>query len=93
MGLGETCNIDIMRFVIPRAFSDYIAWTKEGPLAQSSLTIDVNSLEAGNKKYHDNDDLHNVVMTQLRTTEGLDLNWVAAAQQKGATGAAKRLLR
>ena len=82
IGLGSTSNINGVRWARPRALSDYIAWT--GELRQNSADLSdppwlnneegpINSDEGPDDEV---DNLLDIVMTRLRTLEGLDLDWV-----------------
>jgi oxygen-independent coproporphyrinogen-3 oxidase len=70
VGLGATSSVNGARFSRPRAMQDYIDWVQE----QKEKTIpdwlvdqhDVNEL----------DRLTDIVMTRLRTSDGLDLDFV-----------------
>lgn len=89
VGMGATSNINRMRFARPRALSDYILWTEN--LQQNVLQISPTSQsgdtnmntppwlykEAEGEVEDKHDDLLDVVMTRLRTSEGLDLDWIA----------------
>jgi len=94
VGLGATSNVHGVRFARPRALSDYIAWT-EG-LAEN-FSRDAISGDGVTRmppwlcripKVDDdladgNDNLLDIVMTRLRTSEGLDLDWVAEHGEYG----------
>ena len=89
-GMGSTSNIKGVRFARPRAFSDYILWTEGLKQNQSDLTnINVPpwmSTDIHGKLGDSNDDLLlDIIMTRLRTSEGLDLDWVAKHQNYGKT--------
>jgi oxygen-independent coproporphyrinogen-3 oxidase len=89
-GMGSTSNINGVRFARPRAFSDYILWTEGLKQDQS----DVTNMKVPPWMYTDihvkledsNDDLIlDIIMTRLRTSEGLDLDWVAKHDNYGKT--------
>mmetsp|Transcript_14572 Transcript_14572/g.31685 ORF Transcript_14572/g.31685 Transcript_14572/m.31685 type:complete len:530 (+) Transcript_14572:22-1611(+) len=99
LGLGATSNINGVRYPRPRALSDYISWT-EG-LRRDFLEISPSQSGADNTKKppwldkgqeaiddqseDETDDLLDIVMTRLRTLEGLDLDWVAEHGKFGKT--------
>lgn len=82
IGLGSTSNVDGVRFARPRALSDYISWTRE---LKEAYGKDVNAeppwLQSSNGNGEENvggdDDISDIIMTRLRTSEGLDLDWIA----------------
>lgn len=91
VGLGATSNIDGVRFARPRALSDYVSWTK-GLLSNDRLSVEVKPPWLRERPEDDDDDddstrehdrLLDVVMTRLRTSEGLDLDWVAEHCPRG----------
>eukprot|EP00956_Cyclotella_meneghiniana_P001174 scaffold1327_cov65-Cyclotella_meneghiniana.AAC.13 len=78
VGLGSTSNVNGIHFARPRALSDYNTWAIS--LKQNAIK---NSLHkppwllpstGANEKY---DKLLDVIMTRLRTSDGLDLDWIA----------------
>lgn len=86
-GMGSTSNLNGVRFARPRALSDYILWTDSLNMVQSDAANDKlppwMSLDA--KLADPDDDLLDVIMTRLRTLEGLNLDWVAEHESYGET--------
>lgn len=87
LGLGATSCIDKLRYARPKALSDYIEWTevvKDKMSLWSSMAIDDNNghFEDGMLPpwFDENQSweqvLEDIIMTRLRTKEGLDLNWI-----------------
>ena len=87
VGLGATNNVNGVRFARPPALSDYIKWTQG---LKQNFIDSLPSQNTGDtrkppwlyKEPKANDDLTDeddtildVVMTRLRTSEGLDLEW------------------
>ena len=68
IGLGATSRVNGVRIARPRALSDYCQWAE-----QSSSGVQ----PPGNDEDDDNDELLDLVMTRLRTSDGLDLDFVA----------------
>ncbi|KAL7531487.1 hypothetical protein ACHAXR_004071 [Thalassiosira sp. AJA248-18] len=86
IGLGATSNVNGVRCARPRALSDYIAWAKE--LKQNVDTgkppwLHKESVASNDELSDENDNLLDVVMTRLRTSDGLDLDWVAEHGEYG----------
>ena len=84
IGLGATSRINGKRYARPRNMSDYISWLNK---EQKRLNADANDYVAPwisvNTEYDitkDDDEkldtLLDIIMTRLRTKEGLDLTWI-----------------
>ena len=78
VGLGATSCINGVRYARPRKFVDYINWvqdqTKNG---NRLLQYHQNNHDDGDGDDDDDDEtLAEIVMTRLRTSDGLDLKWV-----------------
>ena len=70
VGLGATSSIDRKRYARPRALTDYISWVDgKGP-------YEAFSPEPHGSSSYDYDFLTDIIMTRLRTSEGLDLDWI-----------------
>lgn len=68
-GLGATSFVHGNRYARPRALTDYVAWVKNGGTRDAHRARDEacpNTL----------DWLTDVIMTRLRTSDGLDLDWI-----------------
>ena len=85
IGLGSTSSVDGNRFARPRTMADYIDWVsdqkenvKRGEGMPSWLKADDSDEEDDDEDY-----LTDVIMTKLRTREGLDLNWIRKADTGG----------
>ena len=81
VGLGGTSNVNGVRYARPRALSDYIKWTESlidnnsSPppwLYKASTDDNVDDDDSED----DIDNLLDIVMTRLRTSQGLDLDWI-----------------
>ena len=73
IGLGSTSSVRGQQIVRPRAFADYIRWVEEQNSSQWMQVTD------GIQGAHPEDSLErlsDIVMKRLRTSDGLDLNWV-----------------
>ncbi|KAL7430192.1 hypothetical protein ACHAXM_002047 [Skeletonema potamos] len=86
IGLGATSNVNGMRYSRPRALSDYISWTKA--LGGNNDTNEPpwmsNVSEQDTNQTVDKDDaLLDIIMTRLRTSDGLDLDWIANNNEYG----------
>ena len=68
-GLGAASWVDSQRVSRPRAMADYVHWIQNG---QPALARDEEDEEEDSILSR----LQNVVLTRLRTKEGLDLDWV-----------------
>lgn len=73
VGLGATSSINGSRFARPRALTDYISWVEEGA-----------SVPETDSPKLDHDMLTDIIMTRLRTSEGLDLDWIREHVPNGA---------
>ncbi len=77
IGLGATSKIDGVRFARPRALADYIKWSallkEESSKSRSDWTPPWLLVGEENEE----EDLLDIVMTRLRTSDGLDLDWIA----------------
>jgi len=73
IGLGATSNVNGVRYARPRALSDYIKWI-EGLMTQNT---NKPPWLHRNEEDEEDDELLDIVMTRLRTIEGLDLDWTA----------------
>jgi oxygen-independent coproporphyrinogen-3 oxidase len=73
IGLGATSNLGGVRFARPRALSDYVSWAKE-----LNATNTPPFLKPSPEFNDENDELLDIIMTRLRTSDGLDLDWIAA---------------
>lgn len=90
VGLGATSSVGGTRFARPRALSDYVAWTAglercsgvgAGPAENPPW---LRSKPSGvEDSTGEDDELVDVVMTRLRTSDGLDLDWVAGRGDNG----------
>lgn len=76
-GLGATSWVQGKLNARPRAMSDYIQWVKDG---QPDFSESIDDTDEPNSLI---DRLQNLVMTRLRTSEGLDLDLVR--QQYGSS--------
>jgi oxygen-independent coproporphyrinogen-3 oxidase len=69
-GLGATSFVHGNRYARPKALTDYVAWVKNGGTRDAHRARDEaacpNTL----------DWLTDVIMTRLRTSDGLDLDWI-----------------
>ena len=81
IGLGATSNINGVRYARPRSLSDYATWTEELTTSQK-YSISTKPPPWLHKEHDDEDpddkkdNILDLVMTRLRTVEGLDLDWV-----------------
>ena len=78
IGLGATSSIQGSRFARPRNMADYIDWVKQQDIVLNTDGDGVPSWLCANAGSSEDvsDFLTDVIMTKLRTKEGLDLNWV-----------------
>mmetsp|Transcript_28658 Transcript_28658/g.59658 ORF Transcript_28658/g.59658 Transcript_28658/m.59658 type:complete len:595 (-) Transcript_28658:318-2102(-) len=77
IGLGATSKIDGVRFARPRALVDYVKWSavlKEESSKSGSYWTPPWLLVG---EEDEEDELLDIVMTRLRTSDGLDLDWIA----------------
>lgn len=86
VGLGATSNLNGMRFARPRVLSDYITWAQELNKEYRKYSGDEGVIFSPPWKFSnaevpsdddDDDELLDIIMTRLRTSEGLDLDWIA----------------
>jgi len=91
VGMGSTSNINGVRFARPRALSDYVLWTEDLKKDRSKLPPWLYKDTDGELE-DTGDDLLDVIMTRLRTSEGLNLDWVAHHDNYGETHV-KEILR
>jgi len=94
VGLSATSSIQNKRFARPRLLADYNKWVSKLCCNDNNNNQIISGKEKEQKydwfplshNNHDEDDslnevqLLDVIMTRLRTKEGLDLNWIAAQQ-------------
>lgn len=78
IGLGSTSSLNCVRYARPRALSDYISWTRK--LTKSSKPPWLLSTEQTSDKESERK-LLDIVMTRLRTSDGLDLDQIAGQTQ------------
>lgn len=86
IGLGATSNVNGTRYSRPRALSDYISWTKalEEDDDSNEPPWMLNISEQDSNQTVDKDDaLLDIIMTRLRTSDGLDLDWIANNEKYG----------
>lgn len=87
IGLGATSNVNGTRYSRPRALSDYIRWTKD--LGEDDDTnglpwMSKSSEQDSDQIAADEDDaLLDIILTRLRTKDGLDLDWIANNEKYG----------
>lgn len=87
IGVGATSNLNGVRFARPRALADYVSWTNdlkqqwtkhsEKDTTDSSWKPWLSSCMESDKNSTEEDKLLDIIMTRLRTSEGLDLDWIA----------------
>lgn len=94
IGLGATSFLQNHRFARPRAMADYISWVhtqgdKTSSVAQSERKFDwmppVQELTASDDDdglLVDEERLTDVILTRLRTKDGLDFKWLERAYSK-----------
>jgi coproporphyrinogen III oxidase-like Fe-S oxidoreductase len=78
-GLGATSFLENHRFARPRAMADYISWVTNMATHQNEKLFDwlpVPQAEANEEGKVDADRLTDVILTRLRTKDGLDLKWL-----------------
>ena len=79
VGLGATSCVDKRRYARPRSMSDYIVWTK---MLKKNMNDNASSTSAKKLPVWTDEeeswehDLEDVIMTRLRTKDGLNLNWI-----------------
>lgn len=87
VGLGATSCFNGVRYARPRKFADYIDWVQNqislGNLLPKYHEREYNedSVEA-NREDDEDETLAEIVMTRLRTSDGLDLSWVEESYGK-----------
>lgn len=79
IGLGATSNIDGVRFARPRALSDYVSWSSG--LNQTVKPPWLVPSEEINGEASNAEELLDIIMTRLRTSDGLDLDWIIHQKQ------------
>ena len=72
VGLGATSSVKGMRFARPRALSDYVSWVDTEASALRPAFVP----QYGSSDDIDFDLLTDIIMTRLRTSDGLDLDWI-----------------
>ena len=77
IGLGATSNVNGARFARPRALSDYVSWALELKKPGIKLPWLLPNNDRPTEELAQNDQLLDIVMTRLRTSDGLDLDWIA----------------
>lgn len=73
VGLGATSSVGGKRFARPRTMIDYRKWVDEEATAPRPVFLPDEQAAAS---YTDLDSLTDIVMTRLRTSDGLDLDWI-----------------
>jgi len=73
-GLGATSSFHGIRYARPRRFADYIAWVND-QIRKTNPFVDHHRLNDNNIDDED-ETLAEIVMTRLRTSDGLDMKWV-----------------
>lgn len=88
IGLGATSNVNGTRYSRPRALSEYVYWTKE--LKEDNNSNDPPWISKGSEQDSDqtaaankDDALLDIILTRLRTKDGLDLDWIANNEEYG----------
>ena len=76
IGLGATSSVGGNRFARPRTMADYIEWVLDQKEKVETEKEIPSWLEAGEDDAEEEGLLTDVIMTKLRTREGLDLNWI-----------------
>ena len=73
VGLGATSSIAGKRYARPRTMIDYIRWIDEQVIApRPAFLPNDDEVECS----IDLDSLTDIIMTRLRTSDGLDLDWI-----------------
>eukprot|EP00804_Cyclotella_cryptica_P020058 CCRYP_014869-RA/>CCRYP_014869-RA protein AED:0.13 eAED:0.13 QI:0/0/0/1/1/1/2/0/518 len=92
IGLGATSNLNGVRFARPRALSDYVSWTNDlnqmrtrsqNNVAHSSWEPWLLPSAESDEDATEDDMLLDIIMTRLRTSDGLDLDWIANHSKSG----------
>ena len=91
LGLGATSNLNGVRFARPRALSDYLSWALELKKLNGKLPLLLPNNDKTAGELPENDELLDIVMTRLRTSDGLDLDWIANNKVYGETYVSKIL--
>ena len=85
IGLGATSNLKSVRFGRPRALSNYISWAST---LKSENTKQISSNLSHtppwlllNEDRSKVDELLDIIMTRLRTSDGLDLDWIIGSKK------------
>ena len=88
IGLGATSNVNGTRYSRPRALSEYVYWTKE--LKEDNNSNDPPWISKGSEQDSDqtaaankDDALLDIILTRLRTKDGLDLDLIANNEEYG----------
>jgi coproporphyrinogen III oxidase-like Fe-S oxidoreductase len=74
LGLGATSFVNGIMIARPRTLTDYQQWIQRQSTNKRSAEVDDNSHLP--KTMHPREFLTDVIMKRLRTTDGLDLDWV-----------------
>ena len=75
VGLGATSFVDKKLVPRPREMDDYVEWVHENKEHMASTTNEEDG-EEGEDDDDDEDFLSDILLKRLRTTDGLDLNWL-----------------
>ena len=80
IGLGATSCLNGIRYARPRKFSDYIDWVQDQVSQKNKFSKDeeiTDTITMYNNGVYDQDEaLAEIVMTRLRTSDGLNLSWI-----------------
>ena len=71
-GLGATSFVNGHRYARPRALTDYVAWVENGGAMDAYRAAN----DVISEKNDNLDWLTDIIMTRLRTSDGLDLDWI-----------------
>ena len=77
VGLGATSNVNGRRYSRPRALADYIAWSYSIESSDDNPPWVPKDVSEKLAAVHKDDALLDIIMTRLRTAEGLDQDWIA----------------
>ncbi|KAI2503247.1 elongator protein 3 [Fragilaria crotonensis] len=77
IGLGSTSYLNHHRCARPRAMSDYLEWVKQQSSEPEWLRVANN--DPAIPASRDPERLADIVLTRLRTIDGLDLDWLQCA--------------
>jgi coproporphyrinogen III oxidase-like Fe-S oxidoreductase len=86
IGLGATSNVNGTRYSRPRALSEYNSWTKdlgEDDSSNDPPWMSTDSEQGSNQTADKDDALLDIILTRLRTKDGLDLDWIANNEKYG----------